>query len=484
VHIDVGDEVGYHVGVKKRPNIIWIYCDELRADALGCYGNQHFRPRTPHLDRLADGGVRFENCFTNSPICVSARMAKLSARYPEETGVYANEPAFEACTYHGRHLTFPEVFAREGYATASFGKTHLPRGVHPWGVDDQTGKEAALIRDRCDPESIIEGPGPRTTIGGRYTSSDPFPPLVITENATRWMSEQTGNFLCRVSYLQPHTPVAPPPPFHMMYAAENFPKSTPRDEGQRSALEKRMGEICRAWELSPQQFFDIQSWYYGLTSWVDAEVGKLLAWLEDRDQLADTLIVFDADHGASLGEYGCVGKHLFARRTHRIPRIISWPEHVGGGQVREDICEGLDLARTLLGAAGLESPEEFRGRDLLNTSSTEAVYATIGHGLPWSVAFPYKQYGQWHGDTPWPRRSCVRTQRHRLEMTVRHDGRAVSGEAREIFLADRESDPQEINNLAEAPAHADVRDHLLALLEKHVAGSVEDACEFEVSKLN
>ncbi len=468
----------------KRPNILWIYCDELRADALGCYGNEYFQPRTPNLDRLAAGGVRFENCFTNSPICVSARMAKLSARYPEESGVYANEPAFAACTYQGKHLTFPEVFAREGYATASFGKTHLPRGVKPWGLDDQTGAEAAWIRDRCDPESIIEGPGPGTTIGGRYTSSDPFPPLVITENATRWMEEQSGSFLCRVSYLQPHTPVAPPPPFHEMYASENFPRALTRDEGNRSVLEKRMGEICRAWALSPEQFFHIQSWYYGLTSWMDAEVGKLLAWLEDRGQLANTLVVFDADHGASLGEYGCVGKHLFAARTHRIPRLIHWPGELEDGQVREDVCEGLDLARTLLAAANIEAPEEFRGRDLLNTTGTEAIYATIGHGLDWSVAFPYKHYGQWHEDTPWPRRSCVRTDRYRLEMTVRHNGKPVAGEDRQIFMADRETDPGEINNVANDPAYAAELDLLLAMLEKHVENSVEDACEFDMGELS
>ncbi len=464
----------------KKPNIVWIYCDELRADALGCYGNEVCRPRTPNLDRLAGSGVRFENCFTNSPICVSARMAEMSARYPVETGVYANEPAMEACTYPNPPVTFPEVFAKAGYATANFGKLHLPRGMQPWGVHNREGHGIDLIAKDVVPGTMLLCPGPGTKIGGRYPGDRPYPAAKVTDNALEWMGEQDGPYLVRVSYLQPHTPVCPPPPYDDMYPPEDFPGSFP-DEGVRSRFERRFSEIMNWGKFSEEHTRLAQAYYYGLTSWMDSQVGRVLDWLEQRGELEDTLIVFDADHGASLGEFGCYGKHLFAPRTHRIPRIASWPARLPSGEVREDVCEGLDTARTLLGAAGIDAPEEFRGRDLFDSEEPEGVYATIGHGEKWSVAFPYKKYGLWHGDVGWPRRSCVRTRRWRLDMSTRMDGRTLEGEERDVFLADRESDPLEIRNLAEDPAHAEVRDRLLALLEKHVANSVEDACVFDES---
>ena len=228
-----------------RPNIIWIYCDELRADALGCYANAHFAPRTPHIDRIAGLGVRFERCFTNSPVCVSSRMAKLCARYPEETGVYHNEAAFAECTYSDPPLTFPEVFARAGYATANFGKLHLARGMQPWGLHNDEGHPGRLVLEGTDPESILRAPGPQNYIGGRYTAAGPFPAEKITDNALAWMAEQSGPFLVRLGYLQPHTPVSPPPPFDSMYDAESFPGEFPREAGSRSAFATASGGATR-----------------------------------------------------------------------------------------------------------------------------------------------------------------------------------------------------------------------------------------------
>jgi choline-sulfatase len=104
---------------------MWIYCDELRADALGCHGHAEFDIQKPHLDAFAERGIRFANHFCNSPICVPSRICTLSGRYCEQTGVYSNEGSWPHFRLPELLDTFPPVFARNGYATANVGKIHL-----------------------------------------------------------------------------------------------------------------------------------------------------------------------------------------------------------------------------------------------------------------------------------------------------------------------------------------------------------------------
>lgn len=114
-----------------NPNIIWIYCDELRADALGCYGHPQLQLHTPHIDRLATEGAIFTNHFCNSPVCVSSRVCVLTGLHPEQSGVYNNEGAWKDFQLPRPLETFPEIFGSYGYRTANFGKIHLPRQMMP-----------------------------------------------------------------------------------------------------------------------------------------------------------------------------------------------------------------------------------------------------------------------------------------------------------------------------------------------------------------
>jgi choline-sulfatase len=119
-----------------QPDIIWLYCDELRCDAVGCYGIRWIQPHTPNLDRLAASGVRFVNNFCNSPVCVSSRCCVLGGLYPEDTGIYNNEAAWRHFRLPRPIETFPRVFARQGYGTANFGKIHVCRGMYPGECPD------------------------------------------------------------------------------------------------------------------------------------------------------------------------------------------------------------------------------------------------------------------------------------------------------------------------------------------------------------
>ena len=158
---------------------------------------------------------------------------------------------------------------------------------------------------------------------------------------------------------------------------------------------------------------------------------------------------------------------------HRVPRLIQWIGTLPGGVRRQDVSEGLDLARTLFGLCDIEAPDSFRGRDLFRDEPAQAVFGSIGFGLRQSQTFPYLFYGEYAKDVGWPRRACVRTSEYRLDKTVLINGREPSPEEEDVFLADVRKDPRETQNLAGDPSHQAVRAELLTMLDTHISGALE-----------
>jgi choline-sulfatase len=458
-----------------KPNVIWIYCDELRADALGCYGNRYADLDTPNLDRIAASGALFRNCFCNSPVCVPSRTSVLSGLYPEQTGVYHNEGFWSNFRLEDPPVLIPEVFAEAGYVTANFGKVHIPHQLQPWMAGEPGRIGSGFAPDRRLGADQIRAPGAPMTLGGRYPADEPYAPARNTDNALAWLTSHDGPYFARISYLQPHTPVLPPPPYDTLYMDEDFPRRFSQSPSA-SLFERRFAEIVGGAELSDEEVFKAQAYYYGLVSWLDQEIGRLMAALEEAGTLENTILVFGADHGVSLGEGGGrYEKHTYAPEVHRVPLIVSWSGRIEAGQVRTDVCECLDCGRTLFDLAGLEAPSQFKGRALFADPAPEAVYASIGFGFADSLVFPNMGvkgggYVDGHG---WPRRTCVRTARYRLDKNVRLDGGPVSAADEDIFLADVVNDPLEMENLAGDPAYQDVVARLSAMIDRHVADSVE-----------
>ncbi len=457
--------------VNRPLNLLWIYCDELRTDALGCYGHASVEMETPHLDRLAGEGVLFRNCFTNSPLCVPARTSTLTGLHPEQTGVYANE-GYWAGFRLGRTLkTFPEMLADAGYATADFGKIHIPREMKPFQYRNSAGEDAGWITDpiRARGGRLITPRHVGTVFGGAFPGDLPYPPAQITRNATDWLRGQDGPFCLRISYLQPHTPVCPPPPYDTWYAGQPFRRAFTEATGPE--LERRFAEVTGTDGLTPEEIYLTQQHYYGLVRWIDDQVGEILDTLEDAGLSENTLVVFHSDHGASLGEGGCYAKHTFAPHVHRVPLLIRLPGTLAAAD-RDDLCQSLDLAPTLLAACGLAKPEEMSGRDLLRDSAPDAVFGSIGYGLPGCRAYPNAQRGDWADGRGWPRRSCIRTDRYRLDLNVLQDGGVPEEGDRDVFLADWRRDPEETRNLAELPEYREIRRDLEARVLAHAARGI------------
>lgn len=466
-----------------KPNIIYIYCDELRTDALGSYGNEYAEIKTPNIDRIAKMGVKFENCFCNSPVCVPSRVCNLTGLYPEDIGVYHNEAALQKFHLDRKYDTLPEVFTRNGYSTANFGKVHLPqdlfrdnKGNTIFNYSNAKGSKMMHIK-RSELKIMIAPQGFKTgrrmsIIGGRFSGDKHYPPEKVTNNTLEWLKKETGPYFVRVSYLQPHTPVLTPPPYDTLYNGENFPKII-EYKGELSEFERSFAQVVNAAGMTNKEIYLAHVYYYGLVAWIDAQIGKIFEFLESSGQFENTIIVFSADHGVSLGENGCYAKQIYAPQVHRVPLLIAGPNIKSKGEIREDICESLDLPKTLFNLAGIETPEQFKGRDLFSSNPPEAVYSTIGFGFSSSFTFPMRLHGNYLNGNGWPRRACIRTNEFRLDKTVRMNGKTIQKEKEDLFLVNWKDDPKENNNLAKDPNWKDILEKLSTMLDEHISNSIE-----------
>lgn len=449
-------------------NILWVFSDELRADALGCYGG----PATPVIDLLAESGVTFDRCYANSPVCVPSRVAMHTGLLPEQTGVYGNEayaPAYPMAAV----ATFPEVLAAEGWTTADFGKEHVPAAITPWQHHDATGAGMLEMFAAVDPRALdlVQLPG-GGVVAGRFPADVRYPPAAVVDNALAWLTSAPEPFLARASFLQPHTPVIPPEPFASRFEQLDWPGAAITDP-EVSVFERTFGDVSGGLSLNEHDFRRAQAAYHASVAWLDAEIGRLLAGLDALGLRDRTVIVFASDHGTLLGEQGGFGKHTFAPASQRIPLVIVHPD-LPAGTRRADLAQGIDLARTFCGLAGLEPSAAFGGRDLFGTTDPPPeIVATIGYGEAASFAYPNLGVGRWPDGRGWPRRSCVRTDLFRLDRTTRIDGAPAATADWDVFLADVIADPREVVNRAGDPALADVEARLLGTIDALADGAVE-----------
>lgn len=465
------------------PSILWIFCDELRADGLSCYGNEHAAVSTPSIDAIAEAGVRFDNFWVNSPVCVSSRAAFKSGMHPTRTAIYHNEALY--LPGHGDPESFVTGFERAGYATANLGKEHVPEDLRGFAYSESDGAgqfemmgAAGAMGDRLGVRANAIG-----LHGGTWPSGEPFPPDRLTDHAVDWLRAgrpEDAPWLLRVSYLQPHTPVVVPEPWASRYDDEPWPDEVGPNAGL-SAYERAFAEVAGGAALSPEQLVLAQSRYHGLVSWIDDQVGRLISALSERGLLESTIVVFTSDHGAQLGELGgAFGKMVFSHWSQRVPFIVSWPGELAEGDERADLAQGVDLGPTLTGLAGIATRDGLDGRDLFADPEPEAVFAVIGYGNPGSQPLSMVGRGSGPDGTGWPQRSCVRTRRWRLDRNARRDGQPVGPSDRDTFLADMETDPREEQNLAEDTAMTEVVTALGSLLDGYEAGAAQvDPADYE-----
>lgn len=458
----------------SKKNIVYFFCDELRPDALGCYGNPVGKMQTPNIDSIAQIGTLFENCFCNSPVCVPSRTSLLTSRYPEETGVFENEAAFPGYRMENPPITFPEILKAKGYHTANFGKTHLPQQLHPFEIDNQEGSEMSLglsPQERKSLTKLIPRRGINFNAASLYPDDKDYYPEKVVTNALQWMKVQHDPYFVRISFTQPHSPIILRKGYEKIYADYHFTGKLP-DISQLSYFEKAFAEACGFNSFSEEEIIKTKVYYYGLAAWVDDQVGKVMDFLKTTHQIENTIIIFNADHGALRGESQGLGKHIFNRAAQAVPLIIAAPEK-GPGKREKKLCSNIDIAPTLLNLINLKSPSSFKGVDLFSNIQKDEVYATIGYGETESCAFPMRNLGRLSATEGWPRRACIRTTKYRLDMNIRINGQYVNPDKEDIFFVDYSKNSEEDHNMIKEPQYISIADHLRKKLLKHCLPCVE-----------
>ena len=383
---------------KGTRNVLWIMCDQMRHDYLGCAGHPHIK--TPALDSLARDGVRFDSAFAQSTICGASRMSAYTGRYVRNHGASGNEvPLRVGETTLGDHL------ASIGADAVLVGKTHVRAdepglarlgvagasdigirlreagflpferhdGLHPDGDYDPDPTYNDYLRakgfDADNPwEAYANGAIDENGafVSGWFMENAHRPARVPKEHSeTAWITDRAIDFIAErasgdrpwclhLSYIKPHWPYLAPDPYHAMYDASQVAAAN-RSEDERANphplyaafMQERYSTAFSRDEVRDR----VVPAYMGLISEVDDNLGRLFAFLRERELWDDTLIVFTSDHGDYLGDHWLGEKYLFHDPSVRIPMIVRDPRPAAAatrGSVSSDLVEMIDLLPTFL----------------------------------------------------------------------------------------------------------------------------------------
>lgn len=454
---------------QERPNVLFIAVDDL-ACALGCYGDPI--AKTPHLDRLAASGVRFDRAYNQIPLCNPARASLMTGLRPDQIQVYDLDRHFR--DEIPDVVTLPQQFRKAGYFSARVGKIYhydVPAGIGTNGLDDPDSWEVTINpigRDKTE-EALIFNSEPKRKISASLswlaaegTDEEQTDGIIATE-AIRLMRESSGKpFFLGVGFFRPHTPYVAPKKYFDLYPAENMrlPYAPPGNREDIPIAAFAHNNPVPNYGLEEATLLGARQAYYACVSFVDAQVGRLLDSLDEL-QIADrTIVVLWSDHGYHLGEHaGIWQKRTLFEEASRAPLIVRIPGVAGNGQPCLRVVEYVDLYPTLLDAVGLPEARGLAGRTLL---------PLLDHpGMAWDSHAVTQILRPADDRFPSPVMGCsIRTERWRY--TEWSEGAAG------IELYDHSSDPQEFQNLAVDPRPTDqkVMDHLRLLLRAKASGKV------------
>ena len=374
----------------NRPNVLLIVSDQHHAGVMGCAGDPVVR--TPALDGLAARGVLFDHAYCAAPLCGPSRMALMTARHPYETRCWSNEGALSS-----EVPTFAHGFTAADYQTVLCGRMHFV------GADQRHGFLSRLVGDVPESAyleagwrlgrvlgSLVDTPGyARAGLlksGPGRTGYHAYDELVST-TAADWLRRRGEDpkspapFLLVVGLAAPHCPFVAPPEDFAYYAdlitAEDLPVQDPHLPLPVAAMKRAAGledpvPVAAQWRARVA--------YYGLCSFLDRQVGRVLQVLAETGLSEDTLVVYTSDHGEMLGEHGWWWKSTFHEAAVRVPLLWSWPGRAPAGRRVEANVSLLDLGPTLLESAGLPalpgvSGSSFTGRLAGSGDGEDTVWA-------------------------------------------------------------------------------------------------------------
>jgi arylsulfatase A-like enzyme len=429
----------------QRPNVLLILCDDLRWNALGCAG--HPTLKTPHIDRLAQEGVRFANMFCTTSLCSPSRASILTGLYAHAHGVTNNFTELPSQYPH-----WPQRLREEGYSTAYIGKWHMgenndaPRPGFDFFVTHKgQGKY-------FDTDWNINGRSQKT-VPGYYTT-------VVTDMALQWLQEdhQGKPWALCIGQKAPHSFYTPEAKHAHAFDSVRvpYPASAFDLEGKPDWIRQRLttwhgiyGPLFE-WrknfpDARPEAVKDFENMvhgYWGTILSVDESVGRLLAWLEETRQLDNTIVVFMGDNGLLEGEHGMIDKRTAHEPCLRVPLLVRYPG-LARGKVVEPQALTVDLAPSLLELCGARPLENIHGKSwvrLVQSGDPQWRASWLYH-YNYEEQFPYT-----------PNVRALRTDEWKYIRYPHGDG----GPDRHLSeLYHLKTDPDERRNLIRDPAYAD-----------------------------
>ncbi len=358
-----------------KPNVLFIAIDDL-ANALGCLGDP--TAKTPHLDALAHQGVRFDRAYNQLPLCNPSRASILTGLRPDQIRVYDLDRHFREEVPDA--VTLPQLFKENGWFSARVGKLYhynVPAGIGTDGLDDPPSWNRVMNpkgRDTIEEDKITNAEPHRpisaalSWLAAEGTDEEQTDGMITSEAIKIMQAHRNEPFFLGVGYFRPHTPYVAPKKYFDLYPLDaiQLPKAPPGDRNDIPQAAFAHNCPIPHYGLPEETCRRALQAYYACVSFVDAQIGRLLASLRELKLDERTIVVVWSDHGYHLGEHdGIWQKRCLFEESARAPLIIYAPGQPGNGRPCERVVEFVDLYPTVAELAGLESPSSCTGRSLV-----------------------------------------------------------------------------------------------------------------------
>jgi uncharacterized sulfatase len=420
-------------------NVLFIAVDDMNCD-LGCYGSKVVS--SPNIDRLAKMGVRFERAYCQFPLCSPSRSSLMTGLRPDTTQVFDLQKRFRDVLPDA--VTIPQMFMQGGYYAARVGKIYHygnPGDIGTPGLDDPTSWNHTVNpagRDKTTLEPDIINYTPKRGLGSAMSfladkegkDEEHTDGKVATETIKLLEEHKDGPFFLACGFYKPHTPYVSPVKYFGLYPLEKIqiPPAVAEDVPKAALLS------TNPWPwfgVTEPQAREVKQGYYAAISFVDAQIGRVLATLDRLKLWDNTVVAFWSDHGYHLGEHGLWMKQSLFENSAHVPMVVIAPGAKGNGKPSPRVVELVDLYPTLAELTGLTPPANLEGMSLAPLlADPEAKWD--------KAAFTQVWRGSFAGHS-------VRTERYRC---IEWDGGKEGDQ-----LYDYTTDPEEQHNLANDPAH-------------------------------
>lgn len=449
----------------QQPNILFIFTDDHASHAMSCYGSKI--NKTPNLDRIANDGMRFDNCLVTNSICGPSRAVILTGKYSHLNGFVQNGNYFD-----GSQQTFPKLLQKTGYQTAIVGKWHL--------ASEPTGFNYHEVL-------IGQGPyyNPPMLKNGKRVNHVGYTTDIITDLALDWLEKERDPekpFMLMFQHKAPHRNWQPGPKHLNMYDDVEIPMPdnlfddyatrgtaahqqrmevkrdlnasdlkltaprnlTPEQKATWDAAYNPKNEAFRKANLTGKDliYWKYQRYikdYLRCVASVDDNVGRVLDYLDDEKLADNTIVIYSSDQGFYLGDHGWFDKRFMYEESLKMPLLVRWPGVVKAGSVNTDLVSNLDFAETFLDLAGTQIPDDMQGHSLVPLFKGKTP-------TDWRDHFYYHYY-EFPGAHSVRRHYGVRGERYKLIHFYREN---------EWELFDLKTDPREMKNIYDQQADSEL----------------------------